>query len=71
VRLTRRTRTRTILVACLDRQMAEAEAIGRAVASGVRWARVVTAERVVDPDGGGSVWRIVLNVPRTRRGDES
>jgi len=60
-------RTRTLWVATLDRQMAEAEAISRAVGAGARWARVVSAERISDPSTGSGLWEIVLKVSRRRR----
>ena len=47
--------------------MAESRAIGRAVAAGVRWARVRSCERIVDPDSGRSVWAVVLTAPRRRK----
>ncbi|MFN2588769.1 MAG: hypothetical protein ABR613_11730 [Actinomycetota bacterium] len=46
--------------------MAEARAIGRAVAGGARWARVRSCERIVDPDTRRSVWQVVVAVPRRR-----
>ena len=59
-------RTRVIWVDQLDRQMAEAEAIGRAVKDGSRWARVVTATRFEDPATRHSLWEITLKVSRRR-----
>ena len=63
----RRYQERTIHVEELDRQMAEARAIGRAVASGARWAKVRSCVRIVDPDSGRNVWQVVLAVPRRRK----
>lgn len=51
----------------LDRQMAEAEAIGRAVKDGTRWARVVSATRFEDPATQRALWEITLKVSRRRR----
>lgn len=62
--MARHSRRRVILVDHLDRQMAEAQAIGRAVRAGARWARVVDAERTVDPDTEAPVWLITLAVSR-------
>ena len=61
------TRTRIIWVDQLDRQMAEAEVIGRAVRDGTRWARVVAATRFEDPAARRSLWEITLKVSRRRR----
>jgi hypothetical protein len=61
-----RRRYRTIHVAQLDRQMAEAEAIRRAVEAGARWAWVRGAERIVDGNET-PVWEIVVGVIPTRR----
>jgi hypothetical protein len=58
-----RRRLRTIHVAELDRVMAEAEAIRRAIASGAAWAAVQSCERVVD-SSETPVWEIVHRVPR-------
>ena len=60
-------RTRVIWVDQLDRQMAEAEAIGRAVKDGSRWARVVSTTRFEDPATRRSLWEITLKVSRRRR----
>lgn len=57
-------RIRTVQVATLDRQMAEAEAIGRVVEGGTRWARVIAAERKTDPVTDSGFWEIVLKVSR-------
>jgi len=62
-----RRRYRTIHVARLDRIMAEAEAIGRAIAGGARWAKVHSSERISDPHSGVSVWAVVVAVSRSRR----
>lgn len=62
-----RRRYRTIHVACLDRLMAEAEAIRRAMDAGARWATVHSSERISDPHSGDPVWAITLTVSRTRR----
>lgn len=51
----------------LDRQMAEAEAIGRAVKDGTRWARVVSAARFEDPATQRALWEITLKVSHRRR----
>lgn len=59
-----RRRARTIHVAVLDRQMAEADAIRRAVASGARSVRVYSSERIVDPAAGNAVWEVVLTMAR-------
>ena len=56
-----RRRYRTIHVACLDRLMAEAEAIGRAMEAGARTAWVHESDRIVD-DSGVAVWEVVLRV---------
>jgi len=55
-----------ILVDHLDRQMAESRAIGRAITAGAMWARVVDAERILDPDTEAPVWQITLKVRRRR-----
>jgi len=47
--------------------MAEAEAIGRAIAGGARWAKVHSSERISDPHSGVSVWAVVVAVSRSRR----
>ena len=59
-------RTRIIWVDQLDRQMAEAEAIGRAVSDGARWARVVDATCIQDSSTHRSLWEITLKVSRRR-----
>ena len=64
--MARYSRRRVILVDCLDRQMAESEAIGRAVRQGARWARVLEAVRIADPDRGFPVWQVTLKVSRRR-----
>ena len=46
--------------------MAESEAIGRAIRQGARWARVLEAVRVVDPDSRVPVWEVTLKVSRRR-----
>lgn len=61
-----RRRYRTIHVARLDRLMAEAEAISRALEGGARRASVHRCERIVDPDGR-PVWEVVVRVPVARR----
>ncbi|MDP9069313.1 MAG: hypothetical protein M3N53_13345 [Actinomycetota bacterium] len=63
----RRHRLRTIHVEILDRQLAEARAISRAIAAGARWADVRSSEQILDPDSGRSVWEVVLAVPRRRK----
>ena len=60
-----RRRRRVIHIAELDRPLAEAEAIRRAIDGGARWARVETCERVVDRNET-PVWEITLRVPRGR-----
>lgn len=55
-----------IHVAQLDRPLAEAEAIRRAIDAGARWARVERCERVVD-SAESPVWEIVVRVSRRRR----
>lgn len=57
-----RRRTRTLWVATLDRQMAQAEAIQRVVAAGFRRPRVRSTERIVDPRTERGVWEIVVTV---------
>lgn len=64
-----RRRYRTIHIARLDRLMAEAEAIGRAIAGGARWATVESTERITEPQSGDSVWAVVVAVSRTRHKD--
>lgn len=64
--MARYSRRRVILVDHLDRQMAESRAIGRAITAGARWARVLDAERVLDPDSETPVWQITLAVSRRR-----
>lgn len=64
--MARYSRRPVILVDHLDRQMAESRAIGRAIAAGARWARVLDAERVLDPDTEDPVWQITLKVSRRR-----
>ena len=54
------------MVEHLDRQMAESRAIGRAITAGARWARVIDAERILDPDTEAPVWQITLKVSRHR-----
>jgi hypothetical protein len=61
-----RRRYRTIHVSRLDRLLAEAEAIGRAMSGGARDAWVHESERIVD-DSGNSVWAVVLRVIPHRR----
>lgn len=62
-----RRRYRTIHVAHLDRLMAEAEAIRRAMEAGARTAWVHGSDRIVD-ESGDAVWEVVLRVtPRRRR----
>ena len=61
-----RGRYRTIHVACLDRLMAESEAIRRAIAAGARNAWVHESDRIVD-DLGRPVWEVVLRVIPSRR----
>ncbi len=59
-------RERVIHVTQLDRPLAEAEAIGRAIRNGARWARVLATERIQDSTGT-RVWEIKLKVRRRRR----
>lgn len=54
-------RYRTIQVAQLDRQLAESEAIRRALRAGARKAWVTSTELVLD-HAGKTVWEIVLRV---------
>jgi hypothetical protein len=61
-----RRRYRTIHVAKLDRVMAEADAIGRAIKSGARRAWVESSERIVD-GSGTPVWEVRLRVSSARR----
>jgi tRNA threonylcarbamoyladenosine modification (KEOPS) complex Pcc1 subunit len=65
----RRRRLRTIQVARLDRLMAEAEAIKRAVEAGARKAHVQRSRLKVDEDGR-PVGEVVLRIVPTRRGDD-
>ena len=58
------TRIKIIWVDQLDRQMAEAEAISRAVSDGTRWARVVGVTRFQDPATQRNLWEITLKVSR-------
>jgi hypothetical protein len=63
----RRYGLRTIHVDELDRQLAESRAIGRATDGGARWAKVRSCARIADPDGNGTVWEVVVAVPRRTR----
>ena len=60
-------RYRTIQVAQLDRQLAESEAIRRALRAGARNAWVTSTEFVSD-HAGNSVWEIVMRVTPPRGG---
>ena len=62
-----RRRYRTIHVARLDRLMAEAEAIRRALAAGARWARVASSSAHRRLLRGRGAWEVVLRIGAQRR----